>query len=159
MKIFTLRSEIALPINIQEAWTFFSDPKNLQVITPPKMGFNITSKHLPDSMHPGMIITYKVSPLLGIKLTWVTEITHVLEERMFVDEQRFGPYIFWHHQHYFESIQGGTRCTDLVHYAVPGWFLAPLVNTVLVQRELDGIFKFREKKLFELFGKLNLVAV
>ena len=159
MKVFTLRSEIALPITIKEAWTVFSDPKNLQVITPPKMGFNITSKYLPQTMHPGMIITYNVSPLLGIKLTWVTEITHVIEERMFVDEQRFGPYIFWHHQHHFEAIQGGTRCTDLVHYAVPGWFLAPVVNAMLVQRELDGIFKFREKKLFELFGKLNIVAV
>jgi len=107
-----------LPINLQTAWDFFSSPKNLVTITPDELGFTILSE-LPEKMYPGLFIKYKVTPLLGIPLTWVTEITHVEELQFFVDEQRVGPYSIWHHQHFFKEIPGGVEMTDIVDYKLP----------------------------------------
>ena len=102
MKIHTVKYEQFVPVDLATAWDFFSSPKNLAKITPQHMGFQITNKYEVGKMYPGMLITYKVSPLLGIKLDWCTEITHVKDQVYFVDEQRFGPYAMWHHQHHFE---------------------------------------------------------
>ena len=88
--INTLKVTQVLDMSIDEAWDFFSNPQNLSEITPKDMGFNITSE-ISNQMYPGQIISYKVSPVLGIKLNWVTEITHVNNKMFFVDEQRFGP--------------------------------------------------------------------
>ena len=108
--IYTLKVVQDLKTNLNEAWAFFSNPKNLSKITPKEMGFNITSE-TPEFMFEGQIISYKVSPILGIKLNWVTEITHVKDNLFFVDEQRFGPYTMWHHEHHFEEIEGMIRMT------------------------------------------------
>ena len=146
MKLYLLKQEQLLPVAPREAWEFFVDPGNLPLITPANLGFRITGS-LPEKMHAGMIVTYTVTPFAGFPpVTWVTEITHAGEPHFFVDEQRFGPYRFWHHQHIFEEAAGGTMMTDLVHYALPfgplGMLAAPLVR-----RRLAVIFAFRRQAL------------
>lgn len=155
MKIYTLQAEQRLPIPITEAWEFFSDPGNLAKITPPAMRFRLTSDVRPP-VHAGMIITYRVSPVAGVPVTWVTEITHVDAPRFFVDEQRFGPYRFWHHQHRFREVEGGTEASDLVHYALPraAGPVAWLVDRWIVRGQLARIFEFRRRALEERFGRL-----
>jgi len=150
LKTYQFRSKQFLPITISEAWEFFSNPNNLTKITPPWLNFEVTSK-LDSKMYAGMIITYLVRPLLNIPTTWVTEITHVREPNYFVDEQRFGPYKFWHHQHHFKETDNGIEMTDIVSYALPLDPLSRPINSLLVDKKVKGIFKFREKKLEELF--------
>lgn len=142
-----------LPIDIKTAWDFFSSPDNLKVITPEKMGFEVTSEYREERMYPGMIITYKVHPLFGIPLNWATEITHVEDYKYFVDEQRFGPYKFWHHQHKFYEIEGGVEMVDILHYKVGFGFIGRIMNFLVVKRQLEQIFGFRYRKLEEMFGK------
>ncbi|NNC83181.1 MAG: SRPBCC family protein [Flavobacteriales bacterium] len=149
-----LTREIDLPITLEQAWDFFSSPKNLKTITPPYMGFEIRSD-LSERMYPGQIITYTVRPLLGIGMTWVTEIKHVEEGRMFVDEQRFGPYALWHHKHFFEEIDGGIHMTDIVDYKLPVGFFGRWLEPVLVRPKLKEIFDYRTSKLNELFGTME----
>ncbi|MAP81389.1 MAG: cell division inhibitor [Aequorivita sp.] len=154
MKIFKLHTKQNLPITLEEAWGFFSDPKNLKTITPDYMGFNIQSG-ANSSMYPGQIIEYIVTPLFNIKTKWVTEITHVEEQKYFVDEQRFGPYSLWHHKHFFKEIEGGVAIDDLVHYKLPFGFLGSLVHPILVKPKLDEIFNYRREKLIALFGTIK----
>lgn len=153
MKIFEYRQTQKLPISIEKAWEFFSSPKNLKEITPPYMGFDITTQDLNPKMHAGMIISYKVSPLLGIKMTWVTEITHVQEPNFFVDEQRFGPYSLWHHQHHFKEIENGIEMTDIINYKAPLGILGQIVTPFIVTPKLQEIFDHRKKVLLDLFGE------
>ena len=153
MKIYTLHSKQNLPINLAEAWDFLTDPTNLKVITPDYMGFHILSG-ADRAMFPGQIIEYIVTPVLGIKIKWVTEITHVQESKYFVDEQRFGPYALWHHKHFVKEIEGGVEMEDIVHYKLPLGFIGELAHPFLVKPKLDEIFSYRTKKLEELFGKM-----
>ena len=146
--IYTLKVVQDLKTNLGEAWAFFSNPKNLSKITPKEMGFNITSE-TPEFMFEGQIISYKVSPILGIKLNWVTEITHVKDNLFFVDEQRFGPYTMWHHEHHFEEIEGMIRMTDKVSFKVPFGFFGRLLVPILVKPQLKKIFNYR----FEILEK------
>jgi ligand-binding SRPBCC domain-containing protein len=143
-----------LPISIEKAWDFFSSPLNLAEITPADMTFDVTSPNMENTkMYPGLIITYKVSPLLGIKLDWVTEITHVKDLEYFIDEQRFGPFAFWHHQHHFKPIDSGVLMHDILHYSV-GWGpIGNVANAVVVKNKIKGIFDFRYQKVEALFGK------
>ena len=153
MKTYHRRFEQDLPIPLEEAWDFFSSPLNLAKITPPAMQFQVTSDYGSDTkMYPGMIITYKVSPVFNIKMDWMTEITHVKDQDYFVDEQRFGPYALWHHQHHFKKIEGGVRMTDILNYAIPYGFIGRLANSFLVESEISKIFNFRKAKVEELFG-------
>ena len=154
VKLFKLYRAIDLSMSKKECWDFFSDPKNLKVITPDYMGFDIVEGG-DTKMFAGQIIAYKVSPLLGLKLSWVTEITHVRENEFFVDEQRFGPYKFWHHKHFFTEIEGGMRCIDEVHYALPFSFISSLTNRLLIKAKLDEIFDYRSKVLSEKFGEVG----
>ena len=139
-----------VPARLDEVWDFFSSPANLSKITPPGMGFIITSPPQP-GMYPGMFISYKVSPFLGIKLNWVTEITHVREKLFFVDEQRRGPYSIWHHEHHFREVEGGVEMHDILHYQVPLGILGTLADHLFVKNKVLGIFSFREKRIRELF--------
>ncbi len=117
------------------------------------MKFKITSKYNADAkMYEGMIITYHVTPLLGIKLNWMTEITHVKENEYFVDEQRFGPYALWHHEHHFKEIKGGVQMNDILNYAMPYGIVGRLSNTILVGKQIKKIFSYREKAINNLFG-------
>ncbi|WP_138476225.1 SRPBCC family protein [Dyadobacter bucti] len=140
-----------LPISLDEAWEFFSNPANLKEITPAKMGFVVTSSHHGEKMYAGQIIRYIVRPLFGIPLKWCTEITHVADRQYFVDEQRFGPYAFWHHQHRFTEVPGGVLMEDILHYKLPFGFIGNIVDTLLVRNEVLGIFAYRKKVLDERF--------
>ena len=154
MKIYRLESKQKLPISLNEAWDFFSDPKNLKTITPDYMGFKTLSGD-GRKMFPGQIIQYIVTPVLGIPMKWVTEITHVQDKKYFVDEQRFGPYALWHHKHFFTEIEGGIEMEDIVDYKVPMGFIGQLVHPFLVKPKLNEIFGYRTKKLIELFGEFK----
>lgn len=151
MKVYSKKSVQEVNASIEECWEFFSTPRNLQKMTPKTMGFQITDFD-EKNMYPGQIIQYKVSPLLGIKLVWVTEITIVEEQRYFVDEQRFGPYTLWHHKHFFEPTENGVKMTDLVHYSLPLGFIGRIMNTLVVKNKLDEIFEYRAKKVNEIFN-------
>jgi ligand-binding SRPBCC domain-containing protein len=140
---------------IDEVWDFIASPANLKKITPDYMGFDITSGDLPEKMYPGMIICYKVSPLLGIKMNWLTEITQVDENIFFIDEQRIGPYKIWHHQHRIEPIEGGVLMTDIVTYQPPMGFLGSIANTLVIKNKLNEIFNYRKNVLNEIFGELK----
>jgi ligand-binding SRPBCC domain-containing protein len=152
MKIFTLKREQHLNISLDEAWKFFSDPRNLALITPPWLNFMIDSD-VPDKIYPGLIIAYRVKPLLGIPVNWITEITHAEAPNYFVDEQRSGPYKFWHHQHHFKANGAGTQIEDIVNYAPP--VAGSLLNSLIISRKLNDIFDFRKKYLQEKFYGQN----
>jgi len=151
MKPSALREVQRLPISLPEAWSFFSDPRNLPRITPPSLGLEVTSD-LPGVMYPGMIITYRVRPIPWVSVGWVTEITHVREPVLFVDEQRFGPYRFWHHEHHFREVEGGVEMEDIVHYALPFGTIGRVFGGPLVRRRLEQIFSFRRRFLVREFG-------
>jgi ligand-binding SRPBCC domain-containing protein len=153
MKVYQLEFTQRMPISIDEAWQFFSSPLNLAKITPKEMGFKVTSNNqMAAKMYAGMIITYKVSPLYGINLDWTTEITHVSEGKYFVDEQRFGPYSFWHHEHHFKEIPGGVEMHDILSYGMPFGILGKGVNSLLVAKKVQSIFDYRQEKVIEMFG-------
>ncbi len=154
MKIYTLHAKQKLPITLQEAWKFLSDPKNLKAITPEYMGFIIKSG-ADRPMFAGQIIQYIVTPILGIPTQWVSEITHVKENEYFVDEQLYGPYAMWHHKHFLKEIPGGVEVEDVIDYKIPLGILGQLVHPFLVKPKLNEIFAHREKKLIELFGEFK----
>lgn len=154
MKLYSIHTVQKLPISLDEAWEFISNPKNLEVITPKSMGFKTLSGDEKE-MFAGQIIHYKITPLFGISLQWVTEITHVQDKKFFVDEQRFGPYNFWHHKHFLKEIPGGVEMEDIVHYKVPMGILGQMAHPFLVKPKLEEIFSFRQKKLIELFGEFK----
>ncbi len=156
MAFYQLIKTQKLPVSINEIWDFISAPGNLKEITPKQMGFIVTSNTGEGKMYPGMIITYKVSPLFGLKLNWMTEITHVKDLEYFVDEQRLGPYTMWHHQHKIESIEGGVLMTDIVTYQPPFGVLGAIANSLLIRNRLQQIFDFRTVALEKRFGKFHL---
>ena len=151
MKIYRLHKKQNLPITIDTAWEFLSNPKNLKTITPDYMGFHILSG-ADRPMFAGQIIQYIVTPVLGIKTKWVTEITHSVDKKYFVDEQRFGPYALWHHKHFIKEIDGGVEMEDIIDYKVPFGILGQLVHPFIVKPKLEEIFNYRTKKLEELYG-------
>lgn len=155
MAFYQLVKEQKINCTIDEIWNFISSPANLKEITPDYMGFDIISKNLPEQMYEGMIISYKVSPLLGIKTTWVTEITHVRDKRYFVDEQRVGPYTLWHHQHIIEPIANGVLMKDIVSYQPPFGFLGTIANSLIIKNKLKEIFDYRTKAVEDKFGRYN----
>lgn len=152
MKLYQLSRTQYLPISLEAAWQFFSSPNNLRLITPASLNFTITSD-LPAKMYAGQLISYQVSPFLGIPVQWVTEITHVREPYYFVDEQRFGPYRMWHHQHIFTMTERGVEMQDLVHYVLPMGILGQLLHEVMIRKRLEEIFDFRYRILTERFGQ------
>jgi ligand-binding SRPBCC domain-containing protein len=152
MAVHQLIHRQELHADLATVWQFFSHAGNLQAITPEYMRFRVTSGDLPDEIYPGMIITYKVSPLLRIPLFWMTEITHVSPQKMFVDEQRRGPYRMWHHQHHFESVTGGVLMTDIVHYELPLGFLGEIARSLFVKQQLTDIFEYRKQKVTAIFS-------
>lgn len=157
MALHQLKRKQILPISLEQAWEFFSSPFNLAQITPPDMGFKVKLVRPEDKMYPGMIIAYRVSPLLHIPMGWVTEITHVQEPYYFVDEQRFGPYSLWHHQHHFRELQEGVEMTDIVSYKIPFGILGDLANALFVRKRLEYIFDYRYQTLERMFPSKKAV--
>lgn len=156
MAFYQFHQEQEIPATLEEIWGFISSPRNLKEITPDYMGFDITSENLPEKMYPGMIISYKVSPLLGIKTDWVTEITQVRELEYFIDEQRVGPYNLWHHQHMIEPSDNGVLMKDIVTYAPPLGFLGAIANQLFIKSKLNEIFDYRTIALNKKYGTVTL---
>ena len=154
MKIFKLKYSQKLPINLNEAWDFLSSPNNLELITPKSMDFNITDWDRKKA-YPAQIIQYTVKPILGIKINWVTEITQVRDKEFFIDEQRFGPYTFWHHKHFIKEIEGGVIMEDVIHYKPPFGFIGVLLNFLFINSKLNSVFKYRELELIKTFGNFK----
>ena len=151
MAFYQIHTEQKLPATIGEVWDFISSPGNLKVITPEYMGFEITSGNPTEKIYPGMIITYKVSPLLGIKMDWITEITQVRDKEYFIDEQRSGPYAMWHHFHKIEPVEGGVLMRDVVSYKPPFGPVGNLANKLFIGKQLNKIFEYRRQALEKLF--------
>ncbi len=154
-KVYSLKTIQNVSTDINTAWDFFSKPENLNAITPKKLGFKIIGDTLKNNMYAGQVIEYTVKPLLGIPLYWMTEITHVKDKEYFVDEQRFGPYSLWHHQHHFKQTNNGIEMTDLVHYKVPFWFIGDIANAIIVKKQLKEIFEYRWKIVEEKYGSFD----
>jgi ligand-binding SRPBCC domain-containing protein len=144
MKVYIKQWEQYVPGDPEKIWQFFSRPENLQTITPREMNFRIQSDIAGKEMYEGMMIVYKVSPLLGIDMTWATEITKIREGVCFIDEQRVGPYALWHHEHWFAPADGGVLMADLLHYAIPYGPLGLLANALIVDKKVEGIFTHRK---------------
>lgn len=150
--IYTITTEQVLNVSINKAWDYFSSPENLSKITPPKMGFNITSD-IDMKTYKGQIITYKVSPFPFLKINWVTEITEVKNYNYFIDEQRFGPYKMWHHEHWFEELaNGNTLMKDKISYKIPFGFIGSLAQSIFIKKQLKTIFEYRYKTLKKIFN-------
>jgi len=146
-----LHREQFIPAEPGRVWEFFATPVNLNELTPPEVKFRIMGEP-PATMFAGQIIKYRISPLPGLWLNWVTEISRVEPGMLFVDEQRAGPYKLWHHEHRFASEQGGVRMFDHVTYDV-GWGpFGWLAEKLWVGRQLRRIFDYRAQRVAELFA-------
>jgi len=155
MEKYTLQYEQIGQAGLNQVWKFFSDPRNLPLITPPGMKFKTLTSNLPDEIHDDLVIEYRVSPLMGYSTNWVSRIKKVKAPDFFIDEQQNGPYRLWIHEHRFKQVDGGILVSDKVTYALPVPFLGFLVNTFLIKPKLDSIFNFRRKKINELFNSFN----
>jgi ligand-binding SRPBCC domain-containing protein len=152
MHFTRLEFEQHLKTDLRTAWDFFSSPFNLSRITPPEMKFRITNNIGPEEkMYPGILISYDVYPLFGIKMKWLTEITHVRDLQYFVDEQRVGPYKLWHHQHHFHETPEGVLMKDILTYSVPFGPLGTLADKLIVRKKVEDIFSYRRKAVEDLF--------
>ncbi len=154
MPVNSIKAIQKIPISLQQAWDFFSDPANLQIITPKDIDFKIITKLDGVKMFAGQIIEYKITPLPGISFYWRTEITQVKDIEFFIDKQQKGPYKLWHHEHHFKPIDGGVEMTDIVQYKNPLWLLGNIANVLFVKKKLKNVFEYRFRKVEELFGKL-----
>lgn len=146
-----LRHTKFVPVDIQTCWDFFSSPNNLKKITPEKMGFNVKNE-IPEKMYEGLMIAYSVTPILGIPMNWITEITKIEHLSYFVDEQRLGPYKIWHHEHHFKAVEGGTEIIDILSYVMPLGFLGTIAHALFVKNTVKDIFEFRNTRVDEIFG-------
>jgi len=153
MGVYTFKQQQIIAATEQQVWDFISSPYNLKKITPPYMGFDIINDSLPDKIYAGMIIHYTVKPLLGVPIKWVTEITHIENNKYFVDEQRVGPYQLWHHQHFIEKVSEGVLMSDIIDYQPPYGVLGTIANSLFIKRKLEHIFVYRKMKIEEIFKK------
>lgn len=152
--IHYLHREQSIPAPLPLLWKYFSEPSNLNLITPPDMNFEIITGGDVE-MYEGQIIEYKVEFIRGVRSLWLTEITHVRENEYFVDEQRLGPYRFWYHEHTFEPMENSVKMTDHVTYAAPFGLLGDIVHAVWIQQRLKSIFDYRCRKISETFGSVE----
>jgi ligand-binding SRPBCC domain-containing protein len=152
MGIYTFKRVQIISSTLEEVWDFISSPENLKDITPAYMGFKISTKDLPGKIRKGLIIEYRIKPLLGISMRWVTEITDVKEGKYFVDEQKRGPYSYWRHQHFIEKAENGVLMTDIVTYKPPFGLLGNIANWLFIGNRLREIFEYRRQVLEKRFG-------
>lgn len=152
MKIYSIERSVVIPSSLEEVWSFFSTPQNLNEITPASMSFEILTDVSKLKTYAGLLIQYKIRPFANIPFKWVTEITHCQEQVFFVDEQRFGPYAFWHHQHHFKAVEGGVEMRDIVHYALPFGWIGRAVHTLFIRAQVESIFTYRESVIQQKFN-------
>lgn len=151
MSMFQYKAEQFLPISVDEAWAFFSSPKNLATITPAELDFKILSKVNDEDIYEGMIIDYIVKPLFKIPVHWQTEICTVKKGKFFTDRQLKGPYKLWEHTHTFEKMTNGVLMHDIINYQLPFGFLGNIAHTVLVKKKIENIFIYRKNILEKIF--------
>lgn len=152
--LHVIKTKQLIKSDIDTVWDFISSPANLAVITPKAMKFEIIGeKNENEKMYEGQIIEYYVSPFAGIRVHWVTEITHLKDKEYFVDEQLSGPYSFWHHKHFLKAVDGGVEMTDIVHYKAPLAIFGKIANSLIIKKKLNSIFDYRYKKIEELFNR------
>jgi ligand-binding SRPBCC domain-containing protein len=147
-----LHREQFIPGDPARIWDFFATPCNLNALTPPTLRFEIVGE-LPSRMYAGQIIEYRIGVLPGITTRWLTEITHLREGELFVDEQRLGPYRLWHHEHHFTPApdRRGVQMIDRITYAV-GWGPpGAALHALWIRPQLETIFDYRARKVAELF--------
>tara|TARA_B100001113_G_scaffold73297_1_gene56863 strand:+ start:51 stop:578 length:528 start_codon:yes stop_codon:yes gene_type:complete len=150
--IYSLKVKQKINQPIEEVWSFFATPKNLNELTPKNMSFKIISGRSND-FFPGKIISYSVNPFKYWKIKWVTEITHINKNKLFIDEQRFGPYLMWHHEHHFiKNDDGSTTIYDKVIYKIPYGIIGKIAHKLFIRKRLKEIFNFRKKRINELFA-------
>jgi ligand-binding SRPBCC domain-containing protein len=142
-----------LPISLEQSWDFFSSPSNLKILTPEYLSFEITNQQDASKIYAGQIIAYLIRPIWNFPVKWVTEITHAEKPHYFIDEQRFGPYKFWHHEHWFKSIPGGVEMTDIIYYTMPFGIIGKALHTLKVKRDIEAIFTYRQAKLEQMYGR------
>ena len=145
MHIYKLERKTFLKADLHDVWDFFSRPENLNQLTPSDMHFEIIGDQQPAKMFAGQIICYKISPFPGVRFRWTTEISYCVDHEYFIDEQRFGPYAFWHHLHRYEKIDGGVMMYDTIHYALPAGIIGRWIQSLFIRKKLEAIFDFREK--------------
>lgn len=148
-----LYREQQLNCDIETAWQFFSSPFNLTKITPKDMGFIVTSDLADEPIYEGMIIEYKVSPLLKIPMKWRTKITQVEHNKSFADFQQNGPYKYWNHFHEFIPNEKGVLMKDTVDYELPLGILGSIAHVMVVKSKLNHIFNYRYGILEKLFNQ------
>ncbi len=151
MPVHRISDEIEIPVPLDEAWSFFSNPNNLQKLTPESMNFKQVYQPESEEVYPGMMLVYKVSPLLGIPLEWVTEIVQVDRKARFVDDQVKGPFAMWHHIHEFEERGSSTLVRDLLYYRMPFGPFGSIAHALFAKKQIHDIFEFRKEGLRELF--------
>ena len=147
MKEFTFKAELWLPRRRDEVFPFFSEARNLELLTPPWLKFEVLTP-APIVMRPGTLIDYRIK-IHGIPIRWRTEITEWDPPLRFVDVQLSGPYTLWHHIHTFIEHDGGTLCRDEVRYRPRG---GALMNWLFVRGDVERIFRYRQERLLEVFN-------
>ena len=152
--IHYLHREQIIPAPLDLLWKYFSEPGNLNLLTPPDMNFEIIAGGDVE-MYAGQLIEYRVEFIRGIRSLWLTEIAHVCPNEYFVDEQRVGPYRFWAHEHRFEPLNEGVKMTDHVTYAAPFGFLGDMLHAIWIRQRLNMIFEYRHQKISEIFGSVK----
>jgi ligand-binding SRPBCC domain-containing protein len=158
MKIFSFKQTQFIPATVDTVWDFFATPDNLNHLTPPEVNFEKLLMTGGNNMYPGQLIAYKLSPFPFLRVRWTTEITQVVPKKYFIDDQRFGPFALWHHQHFFTEKNGGCEMIDEVSYAVPFGVLGRLVNALMVENQVKKIFQYRAGVVEKIFktGRVNL---
>jgi len=141
-----------IPLSLKESWEFFSKPENLKILTPKHLGFVIKNSQDLSVMYEGQVIAYTIYPFLGIPVEWVSEITHVEENRYFIDRQQLGPYKYWHHEHRFEPLKNGVEMVDIVYYEMPFGILGKALHFMKIRRDIEEIFIYRRSVLEKMFG-------
>ena len=151
MRVYTLRCEMITPCSLEKTFAIFENPYNLAKITPPWLSFKVTSdEHV--EMRKDAEITYIIR-WLGLPMRWKTLILEYQPPTLFVDEQARGPYKLWRHRHTFESTPSGVKIGDRVEYALPLGVLGRLAHSLMVRRQLIGIFKYRQRELGKILGE------
>jgi ligand-binding SRPBCC domain-containing protein len=148
--IYQIFREQTVPAPINVVWSYFSEPKNLNEITPPDMNFLIINDG-GGKMYQGQLIEYRIQFIPYFKSKWLTEIAHVREQNYFVDVQQIGPYRFWYHEHIFDRVGNGTNIRDRVTYSLPFGIIGDIVHTIWVGKRLKSIFDYRSKKMAAIF--------
>lgn len=154
MKMYRLSNTQKLPISLDEAWEFLSNPTQLENITTDELSFQ-KLHDIPDKMYEGMLMQLRLKPFLGIPIDWLTEITHIKEKEYFIDEQRVGPFRFWHHEHRVLPIEGGVEIQDTVHYVMPFSIFGRFVHWLFLRKQVENIFIYREETMEKVFGRFK----